>query len=424
MTREIENYVSLGQAQEFMKKLTRGQGTTETVDVREAYGRVAAEDILSPVDVPDRPRSHMDGYAIAASDIRGASARSLRVLRLKGGVSSGRQVEHLRSGETMWVATGEYLPLGADSVAPVEETKRVGQKVVFKIERKRGDYCYAAGSDVVKGYRVIKAGSTIRAQDIGMLIVLGAKSLVVCSRPRIAMLATGSELTSAMEGNDSSKVRESHLPIFENLIRENGGEPFIIGIVPDDVERIASALEHGLQKSQMVLTLGGTSLGERDLVEKALRRVDKRSRIIHGMRMDRGRVSGVAKVKGKPVLMLPGPVQAAMNAFVLLGIPSIWRLSGKKSFPDGLIATLKNDWEARKRFEGFTKVVYVRLVRGRKGFEAHPVLRDTEAMSVLTDSTGYIVVPERTTSLRAGTQVSVKLLPGFSYVRGRFLNEG
>ncbi len=424
MVREVEDYAPLSQVQDFIKGLTEGRARKETVGTREAYGRVAAQDIASSLNVPDRPRSHMDGYAVMASDLVGASSRSPRVLRLSERMRTSEQAAMIGSGETMRVATGAYLPSGANAVAPIEEARRVGWKVFFKIERRKGDYCYAAGSDIRKGYPAIVAGKTIRAQDIGMLVLLGVGSLEVYLRPRVALVATGSELTSSMGGKDPSKVRESHIPIFENLIGENGGEPVIIGIIPDDVKRIASAIERGLRTSQLVLTLGGTSLGERDLVEQALRRVDRRSRIIHGIRMDRGRVSGVAEVNGRLVLMLPGPVQAAMNAFILIGIPSIWWLSGRKAVAPGVLATLVEDWEARKRFESFTKVVYVRLVRGRQGFEAHPVLKDTESMSVLTDSNGYVVVPERTTNLRAGTQVLVKLLSGFSYARGRFLDEG
>ena len=140
--------------------------------------------------------------------------------------------------------------------------------------------------------------------------------------------------------------------------------------------------------------------------------------------MDRGRVSGVAEVKERPVLMLPGPVQAAMNAFVLLGIPAIWWLSGRKALTQGVPATLKKGWEARKRFEGFTKVVYVRLLRGSEGLEAYPVSKDTESMSVLTESDAFVVVPERTTNMRAGARVLVKLMSGFSHAGGRFLDEG
>jgi molybdopterin molybdotransferase len=424
LTKGIENYATLGQVQDFIMELTRGKATTETVDSRGAYGRVAAVNVDSPVNVPDRPRSHMDGYALLASDLRGASSSSPRVLGLKVRKGSSWRTGLIRSGETIWVATGDYLPSGADSVAPVEETRRVGQKIVFKVERRKGDYCYKVGSDIVKGYRAIAAGRTIRAQDVGMLTLLGVVRVEVYSKPRVALVATGSELTSSTKGNDGSKVRESHLPIFENLTRVNGGEPDIMGIVQDDVGRIASVLERALRTSQLVLTLGGTSLGERDLVEAALRRVDPNGRIIHGIRMDRGRVSGVAEVKERPVLMFPGPVQAAMNAFLLLGIPAIWWLSGRKALTQGVPATLKKGWKARKRFEGFTKVVYVRLLRGSKGLEAYPVSKDTESMSVLTESDAFVVVPERTTNLRAGTRVLVKLLSGFSHAGGRFLDEG
>jgi molybdenum cofactor synthesis domain-containing protein len=424
LVREIEDYVPLSEVQDFIKRLTEGRAGREKVGTREAYGRVAAENIASPLNVPDWPRSHMDGYALMASDLRGASSRSPRILRLRERRGTSSQAGRIRSGETMRVATGEYLPSGADSVAPIEETRRVGEKVFFKFERGRGDYCYATGSDIRMGYPVVVAGRTIRAQDVGLLVLLGVKSLEVYSRPRVALIATGSELTSDMDTDDPSKVRESHTPILENLIQESGGEPVTIGLVPDEINRIVSALKQGLQTSELVLTLGGTSLGERDLVEQALRVVDQGSRIIHGIRMDRGRVSGAASVKGRPVLMLPGPVQAAINAFVLLGIPAIWRLSGRKwASGPGMVATLMKDWEARKKFETFTKVVYVRLVKRKGGFVAYPVLKDTESMSVLTESNGFVVVPERTTNLRAGTQVSVYLLPGFSYVRGRFLNE-
>jgi molybdopterin molybdotransferase len=425
LVKEFEDYFPLERVQDFIEEITEGRARKETIGVDSAYGRVAAEDINSKSNVPDKPRSHMDGFALKASDVKGANLRSPKVLRLKGGGGLWKQAGFIRSGETMRVATGEYLPKGADSVVPVEEARRVGQKVVVRTERRIGDHCYATGSDIAKGARLIQSGGTIRAQDIGLLVMLGVGSVEVYSRPRVALLATGSELITSPGEGDPSKVRESHIPIFQNLIAENGGEPVVIGIVPDKVEKIASALERGLRTSEVVCTLGGTSLGERDLVEQALRRVDPRSQIFHGIRMDRGRVSGAARVKGRTVLMLPGPVQAAMNAFVLLAIPAIRMLSGKKrSSSPWVVAKLNADWEARKRFEGFTKVIYVRLDDGREGLEAYPILKDTESMSVLTNSNGYVIVPERTNRIQSGTRVTVNLLPGFSYVKGRFLNKG
>ncbi len=426
LVREIDEYASYIRALEAIKRLTGDRVKKETVSIRDAYGRVAAEDIASPSNVPDRSRSHMDGYAVITSDLKGASSRSPRVLLLKGSArAGGGKRSMISSGETMNVVTGESLPANADAVAPVEEIQRVGRTVVFTMERRGGDYCYTTGADLMKGDTALARGRTIRAQDVGLLALLGVATVEVYLRPRVALIATGSELTAASGASDPSKVRESHIPIFENLIRENGGEPVVVGIVRDEISRIALAVKHALRTSEMVLTLGGTSLGDRDLVERALQRVAQNSQIIHGIRIDRGRVAGVAEVKGRPVIMLPGPVQAAMNAFVLFGIPSISRLAGKSGASDPMVtARLAKDWEARKRFANFTKVLYVRLERGKRGFVALPVVKETESMSVLTGSNGYIVVPERTVKLRAGTEVSVRILPGFSYVRGRFLDAG
>jgi molybdenum cofactor synthesis domain-containing protein len=425
LVKEFDRYVSLRRVQDFIEEAARGKARKETIGVRSAYGRVAAEDLNSPSNVPDRPRSHMDGFAVKASDVRGAARRHPKILQLKGGGGLWKQGGRIRPGETMRVATGEYLPRGADSVVPVEDARRVGQKVVFGTERSKGDHCFGTGSDISKGSRVIEIGRTLRAQDIGLMVMLGVRRVKVYSRPKVALIATGNELIPSAEGGRASKVRESHIPIFEHLIWENGGEPVVIGIVPDSVEEISSALEYGLRTSEVVCTLGGTSLGERDMVEQAIQHIEPNSQIFHGIRLDRGRVSGAARVKGKTVLMLPGPVQAAMNAFILLAIPAIRALLGKKkSSNSSVVAKLATDWESRKRFEGFTKVVYVRLADKAEGLEAHPILKDTESMSVLTDSNGYVVVPESTTRIRAGSKVKVNLLPGFSYIGGRFLNEG
>jgi molybdopterin molybdotransferase/putative molybdopterin biosynthesis protein len=137
--------------------------------------------------------------------------------------------------------------------------------------------------------------------------------------------------------------------------------------------------------------------------------------------MDRGRVAGVAAVRGKPIVMLPGPVQGAMNAFLLLALPLILRMTSGSNSSAFVRARLSTGWKARKKFQDFTKVLYVRLQRKGDGLLARPIVGDTESISVLTDSNGFVVVPERVRELQAGEEVSVRLLPGFSYVGGQFL---
>jgi len=417
LTGEFSDYTSVSQALRSISEATKPRPRIESVSVRNAYGRVAAEEVVSPINVPDVSRSHMDGYAVVASDLKGSSPHSPMILRLAAG-----GVPRISSGETMKVATGGVLPAGANAVVPVEEARKIGHGVLFNTEHREGDFCFSRGADVRKGSRVLRRGATIRAQDIGLLVLLGRATVKVYAKPRVALLPTGSELTDALGAVGGSMVRESHTPIFENLISASGGAPARLGIIPDDVGRIATRVEQALQVSDLVFTLGGTSLGEKDLVEQALRRVSRNSRIIHGIKMDRGRVAGVAEVKGKPLVMLPGPVQGALNAFLLLGIPLIDRLAGRKeSALPALTARLAKGWTARRKFAKFTKVLYVSLSMKGGEFVARPLVRETESMTILTDSDGFVVVPEKTVELRAGTRVSVRLLPGFSYVAGRFL---
>lgn len=399
--------------------MTAAKVPIETVNSKEAYGRVVSDDIVSSINVPDKQRSHMDGFAVIARELAGASSQSPKVLSFVGDISlTSIRKRRLSSGETMGVSTGGELPAAADAVVPVEDTKRVGDRVYFSRDAEKGQFCFPAGVDVRKGSVVTRANSRVRAQDIGLLALLGIRTVRAFARPRVAIIATGAELVDAFASDARYKVRESHSPILEILIREAGGVVSSRSIVTDNVGSVATAIKRALRSSNVVLTLGGTSLGEGDLVEQSLRRVSQNARIIHGIRMDRGRVAGVAAVHGRPVVMLPGPVQGALNAFLILALPLISKLTVGEKPPEYVSARLSTNWSARKRFENFTKVLYVRLEQTGKRLLAKPVVGETESMSVLTQSSGFVTIPERVKTLRVGDEVSVRLLPGFSYVGG------
>jgi len=184
------------------------------------------------------------------------------------------------------------------------------------------------------------------------------------------------------------------------------------GVVGDDSRAIARTIGHSLTDSDFVMTLGGTSVGRHDFVGDAVAKLHP-TVVFHGIGMDRGRVTGIAVVKGTPVLMMPGPVQGAMNAFVLFGIPIIHLLSGRKERGFDIPAAMGEAWEARSRFASFQKVIYVKLRTGEE-VVAQPLLAETESMKILTEADGYILVPENVTHLSKGTRVSVSLVPGFS----------
>lgn len=409
------DYTPIETALKEILRLTRPSPSSETVELGSAYGRVAAADLRSPAAVPESLRSHMDGYALSSAATRGASSRTPRSMDLRGKARiTEPRLPRISKGEAFGVVTGGPLPFGADAVVPSEEATLSKGKVLVTREFHRGEYCFPRGADVRKGSILVRQGTEIRAQDVGLLTLVGIQKVSVFARPKVALLPTGSELIpSASTG--SSPVPDTHTPIFIHLLRECGAEPLPMAAVPDDLGRIVSALRKALDASDLVLTLGGTSRGEKDLVARAVSMAAKDATVIHGLRMDRGRVSGVVAAAGKPLVMLPGPIQAATNAFILLALPLLSRLAGRTGpLYLSIDATLEGSWTARKPFSGFTKVLYVSLRRTPRGLFATPVVGDTESMVVLTRSDGFVVIPERTTELSSGTVVQVNLLPGTS----------
>ena len=319
--------------------------------------------------------------------------------------------------------TGGYLPSGADAVVPVERATTKGNFVFVTKYHSAGSFVYPKGADVAKGVKVLDGGRQLRPQDVGLLLSLAIDEVAVYKRPRVAIIATGNELTDSLTGVHQGRVRNSHGFVFSKLVEEMGGVAVDLGVVNDDMKKITRKVKQALGRADIVVTIGGTSLGGLDLVGDTLRKFVKPSQIVHGIRMDRGRVAGVTAIQGKPVVMLPGPIQGAMSAFILFVAPMIQAIGGHDSMMNRpLKAALTEAWEARKRFPNFTKVVYVKLSPTETGMEAKPMVGETESMTILTGANGYVIVPEERKVIAKGGTVEVHLLPGFSYLGGRLFN--
>lgn len=408
----IEDYAGVQEVLDALARGIRVKRKIKLLPTSKSYGMVAADDVIALADMPSSPISHMDGYAVIADDLRSAGASHPIELVVKRDARPGEAIAGaILHGEAVKVATGAPLPAGADAVIPVEEVMDSGRRIVVRTSTEPGSFVYPRGEDVEKGDVVLRRGSPVRAQDVGVLLALGMERVRVYSRPRVAVLATGSELTDGKPAK--GKVRNSHSPVFLRLAEALGCTPVDLGVVEDKPLLVSEKIELALRKADFVMTLGGTSVGERDVVGKAVASLNPEAEF-HGVRMDRGRVAGAAIVKGKAVLMAPGPIQGAMNAFVLIALPTVGVLSGSTRDPMKLDCVLGSDWAARKRFSNFTKVVYVSF---KEGWEvADPVIGDTESISMLSKADGYIVVPEDVSSLTKGSRVQVNILQGFSFV--------
>jgi len=409
----IGEYMGVDQALELVMARLHPTTDAEFIPTVKSYGRVLEDDIIAAMDVPPAPASHMDGYAVISSDLKGATTSEPAVLRMVGAIGPGEHTRrHVRSGETFQIATGATLPAGADAVVPVESANFKGGKVYVGFASSYGEHVFKAGQDIRHGELILPKGHRIRAQDVGILVSLGFRKVRVRERVRVAVLATGSELTPATRPRKGMKV-DSHSPIFLLLTEALGCNTLDVGIARDDPEELKTALHRTLARSDFVLTLGGTSAGKRDLVVGAVSSL-RPDVLVHGIRLDRGRVTGLALVKGKPILMLPGPIQAAANAFLVLGVPIIGQLAGSGDVGLSVSCVLGAPWEARRRFPDFQKVVYVKL-RGGTPSVAEPITGETESMKLLVGADGYILVPANVRRLEKGAEVNVRLVQGFSF---------
>jgi molybdenum cofactor synthesis domain-containing protein len=421
------SYVSIKKASDVFEQFVIQNSIPhyETIRVRDAYKRVLAKNIISNMDIPAFNSSHMDGYAVKSKDILNASEETPVVLKLKRHkikpTKTGSLHDLLQKQEAIRITTGGYLPQGANTVVPLEETRTTDRNNEVSIIRAfpEGSFVYPRGRDIKKNHVVMKSGRILRPQDIALLDSLFITRVKVFRKPRVAIISTGSELTSYSNYVKSGMVLDTHSNIISKLVEELGGISFRMGIVSDAVPRIRNKIEKAISQSvDLILTLGGSSLGEDDLVEAAINSIGKPQIFFHGIKLDRGRVTGVAISKRKPIIIMPGPIQGAINAFIIFAYPIIKLLSGQiVGKPITVDARMTQQWHARKRFLNFTKIVYVHLRAKENGnYEAECVIGETEALTTFTRSNGYILVDEKTICIKAGEKVKVNLLPGLSYI--------
>lgn len=408
----VSEYTSVEDALSRIRSVMSRKPKTESISPGRTLGRVLAEDVKAEVDLPRFPTSHMDGYAVAAAALRGATPARPITLEVIGEAGPGERPSlRVGPGEAVRVATGAGIPPGADVVLPVESVGASRGAISVAFAPEPGSYIYRAGEDFRKGELLLPKGRRVAPQDLGLLIALGHRRVKVTRRPRVSVIPTGSELTPA-DTPRRGKVVESHSPIIRGLCELLGCEVIGGSIVGDDPGKLSTTLKKALAASDFVITLGGTSAGKHDLVVGAVEGLGA-DEIVHGLKLDRGRVTGLASVRGRPLLMLPGPVQAAMNAFLIVGAPLIETLAGRGGARLEFPCTLTSGWVARRRFSGFLKVVYVKLKPGPT-LDAEPLAGETESIRILTEAQGYFTVPESVVRLAAGSRVMVRLLPGVS----------
>ncbi|HEY7571258.1 MAG TPA: molybdopterin molybdotransferase MoeA [Nitrososphaeraceae archaeon] len=397
---------------------------SESVHILNAYKRVLADDVVSKFGVPQYNSSHMDGFAVRYNDIKNTSNSNPVTLRIYDIQLSTKDLVNfvLPKSHAYRISTGMSLPKGSDTVIPIENSKIVREGNYEKIEIQSsiqyGSFVFPASKDIKKGEKILLKGTVLRAQDIGLLTFMRIFQVPVFKKPIVAIIPTGNELSDNL-ATRSDKIPNIHSHIISWLVEEIGGTSLDFGVTPDNLPIILNKIKSAITKADLILTIGGSSVGKYDLVKEAIRSRDVGGMIALRTKLDRGRVTGLATLDGKPIIILPGPIQGAINAFIVFAHPLLRLMSGRSEKRSELTiyATMIDDWEARRKFLYFTKIVYVKLVkiRARNEFVARPLIGETESMTLLTKCDGYIIVPQHITNMRKGQIVEVNLMPGFSY---------
>lgn len=388
----------------------------ELVPLGDALGRVVARDLLSAVDVPGFDRSNFDGFAVRAADTYGAAEERPRVLRRLGEVLTPGHVPQTEivPGTTVSIATGGMLPRGADAVVMVEHADEDGKRVLVRRAATPGFGVAFAGTDITAGETVVRRGECLSSRETGVLAAVGHSTVPVWRRPRVGILSTGDELQPPGEPLRPGAIYESNAWIIADAVRELGGEPVRLGIVPDDLEQLREQVRAALASCDVVLLSGGTSKGEGDLSYRVLGEVARPGIVVHGVALKPGKPLCLAAHAGKPVVVLPGFPTSAIFTFHEFVAPVIRCLAGR---PHQTRAMTRARLAVKVNSEiGRTEYLLVGLVQGDRptaeGVElvAYPLGKGSGSVTTFSRADGFVTIPRHTEIVEAGTVVDVQLL--------------
>jgi molybdopterin molybdotransferase len=386
----------------FFETVKIGKLRTVSVPLQSALNRVLAKDIVAGFDLPRVDRSAVDGYALKARDTTGTSQFKPKVLQIsENGV--------IGAGQARQIWTGNAVPKGADAVIMLENVKKADEKVEVWSPVTPGDNVSKKGEDISKGNIAVKAGCRLKPQHIGLIAAFGVTEIEVFEKPKVAALATGSELVEIGSETQENQIFDVNRLILSSLCLELGAEPFDLGIVNDDVDEILRKLRSGLEKADVVLTSGGTSVGVADLVPEAVNGLGKPGVIVHGVALRPAMPTALAVVGGKPVIILSGNPVAAMVGFEIFARPLLYRMLGlKREEPRPTIEAELTRKVATTL--GRKSFVRVRVFRRGKELFAEPIsAKGSGIISTMTRANGFVLVPENREGLAEGEKVSVSL---------------
>ena len=381
----------------------------ERVSTLKTLHRVLAEDIYADGDIPPLANSSMDGFALQASGTTGAGASAPARLRVLADLPAGYVSETpVAPGTAIRIMTGAPIPPGADAVVRVEDTRAGTDWVDILSEAPVGQYIRPAGEDVRCGELVLRQGTRIRPQEVGMLASLGREVISVTRRPRVAILATGDEVVAIDAPLAPGKIRDANSYSNAAQVLACGGTPLLLGIARDQAQALTNRIRAGLaQGIDLLLTSGGVSVGDFDVVKEVLAAEGEMG--FWRVRMKPGKPLAFGKIGSVPVLGLPGNPVSVMVSFEIFARPAIMKMLGATLWHRPIVdATLMDPLTHKDDRRHYVRVrveaqagAYRAYLTGGQG---------SGILSSMVKANGLAIIPEDWTGAEVGTQVQVLML--------------
>lgn len=378
---------------------------TERVVFTEALGRVLREDIVAPADVPQADNSGMDGYAVRAGDIANAPVRLKVIEDLPAGTVAMKRVE---PGTAVRIMTGALIPDGADTVAHVEITDAGAEFVTVKQSLKRGTNVRYRGEDMRAGDLVLRDGTPIGPAEIGVLAGVQRTVIRTSRRPLVAIISTGDEIVDVDQPRAFGKVVNSNSYSLASLVRETGGLPRMVGIIPDTRGATIAAIESALE-SDFILSTGGVSVGAYDFVKDALDALGAETKF-RQVAMKPGKPVVLSRVRGKLFFGLPGNPVSCMVSFLLFIAPALRKAMGQARaiLPPTVNTRLMGPLKSRGDRRNYLRV---RVIARGGELLAYPMSAQGSGVSTsMLQANGFAIVESGITSAAAGEAISTVLI--------------
>jgi molybdopterin molybdotransferase len=388
--------------------------SSEPVELQDALGRVLGEDITASEPVPPFDSSAMDGFAVRAEDVGGASSAGPPLLRVVDESRAGSPATaSLTAGQAIAISTGAMLPVGADTVIRVEDTRREGEDVAVLVSAPAGLDVRRAGDDVLAGQRVLMRGAVLGAAELGVLASLGNAIVQCVRRPRLSLLVSGDELLAPGEPLRPGAIRDSNSLTISALARRAGAEVVKAGTVPDDHDATTAALAEAVAEVDVAVICGGVSVGVHDHVRPGLEALGAQAEF-WGLALKPGRPAWFGTLGSTLVFGLPGNPVSAMVTFVLLVGPALRALLGMSEPTARLTAVMERDYA---KPAGRAHAVRCRMSAHEDGWHVDPT--GPQGSHILTSMLGadaLAIIATDTVAVAAGERVEIESLQAWTGV--------